>query len=121
MIAKTVALIALFGIAGLSTPLFGLVSDHPTASVDASAVSQAKAVGTETLSGCLTTDNNSGKFFLRDADSNRLVEVVSSEDLAAYVGKHVKLTGTLQDAGGKKILQVTKIVVLGQSCRPGGN
>ena len=108
--------LSMLGIAGLSTLLFGFGPERQASITDATVAVQNAPAETQTVSGCIRSGADPGEFFIKAANSDDMVQVVSSEDLSAHVGKHVQLTGTMENVGGKKVFRASRIEVLAESC-----
>ena len=96
------------GIVGLLTLLLWLPSEgFPLTAAD-------------TLIGCLTPGQNPGEFYVAEPGSNKRTAVLSTEDLAGFAGKQVKLTGTWEVKGDSKSFRATGIEVIADTCFSGG-
>ena len=67
----------------------------------------------QTVTGCLTEQQ--GTYMIASQGGDQM-EVMGSADLGKHKNHTVKITGTTNEQGGKKTLNVTKIEHISPSC-----
>lgn len=101
-------ILKVLGMAGLLTLLLWLPSEGTS------------FTAADTLIGCLTPGQNPGVFYIATPGSDKMTEVLSTENLTGYAGKHVKLSGTWETKGDSKSFRATRIEVIAETCPSGG-